>query len=52
MPVERSGQEVLDFEYGEDFGARIEAFAPTFRQGPRRWNPEDESEIKLVRLND
>ena len=30
MPVERSGQEVFDFEYGEDFGARIEAFRRPF----------------------
>ena len=29
-PAEKSGQKEFDFEYGEDFGAHIDAFAPTF----------------------
>jgi len=30
MPVERSGQEEFDFQYGDDFGEHIEEFDPTF----------------------
>jgi myo-inositol catabolism protein IolC len=29
-PVEKSGQDEFDFEYGEDFPSHIEAFQPTF----------------------
>ena len=29
MPVEKSGQDEFDFEYGDDFGAHIEKFDPT-----------------------
>jgi myo-inositol catabolism protein IolC len=32
MPVERSGQDEFDFEYGDDFGRHIEAFDPTLRR--------------------
>jgi myo-inositol catabolism protein IolC len=39
-PVEKSGQEEFDFEYGEDFGAHIEAFHPTFCKVLVRYNPE------------
>ncbi|MER3451615.1 MAG: DUF2090 domain-containing protein [Thermus sp.] len=40
MPVERSGQEEFDFEYGEAFGEHIEAFDPTFAKVLVRYNPE------------
>jgi 5-dehydro-2-deoxygluconokinase len=30
FPVEKSGQDEFDFEYGEDFPSHIEAFEPTF----------------------
>src|SRR4051812_33099546 len=30
MPVEKSGQDVFDFEYGEDFGRHILEFDPDF----------------------
>ena len=30
MPVEKSGQNEFDFEYGEQFGEHIEEFDPTF----------------------
>jgi len=29
-PAEKSGQDEFDFEYGQDFAERIEAFHPTF----------------------
>lgn len=39
-PVEKSGQEEFDFQYGDDFGAHIEAFHPTFAKVLVRYNPE------------
>jgi myo-inositol catabolism protein IolC len=40
MPVEKSGQDEFDFEYGEDFGAHIEQFDPAFAKVLVRYNPE------------
>ena len=57
MPVERSGQDEFDFEYGEDFGAHIEAFDPTFAKVLVRYNPEGDAELnrrqseRLARLS-
>jgi myo-inositol catabolism protein IolC len=45
MPVERSGQEEFDFQYGNDFGAHIEAFDPTFAKVLVRYNPEGDAEL-------
>jgi myo-inositol catabolism protein IolC len=58
MPVERSGQDEFDFEYGEDFGAHIEAFDPNFSKVLVRYNPEgdagmnDRQTARLRRLGD
>ncbi len=46
VPVERSGQRTFDFEYGDDFGAHIEEFDPTFSKVLVRWNPDDEPALK------
>jgi myo-inositol catabolism protein IolC len=48
MPVEKSGQDLFDFEYGEDFGAHIEEFDPTFAKVLVRWNPEDDPATKVL----
>jgi myo-inositol catabolism protein IolC len=40
MPVEKSGQDEFDFEYGEQFGDHIEQFDPTFTKVLVRYNPE------------
>jgi myo-inositol catabolism protein IolC len=53
MPVEKSGQNEFDFEYGEDFGAHIEKFNPDFSKVLVRYNPEDDpalNERQLGRL--
>jgi myo-inositol catabolism protein IolC len=58
MPVEKSGQDEFDFEYGEDFGRHIEEFDPTFSKVLVRWNPEGDAEMnrrqgeRLKRLSD
>jgi 5-dehydro-2-deoxygluconokinase len=41
MPIEKSGQPEFDFEYGEDFAAHIERFAPDFAKVLVRYNPDD-----------
>jgi 5-dehydro-2-deoxygluconokinase len=45
MPVEKSGQDEFDFEYGDEFGAHIEAFDVTFAKVLVRYNPEGDAEM-------
>jgi myo-inositol catabolism protein IolC len=58
MPVEKSGQDEFDFEYGDDFGAHIEKFDPDFTKVLVRYNPESDAETnarqtaRLKRLAD
>ena len=58
MPVEKSGQNEFDFEYGDDFGAHIEEFDPLFSKVLVRYNPEGDAETnkrqveRLRRLSD
>ena len=58
MPVEKSGQNEFDFEYGDDFGAHIEKFDPHFSKVLVRYNPEDDADLnkrqleRLKRLSD
>ncbi|HEY0417465.1 MAG TPA: DUF2090 domain-containing protein [Gaiellaceae bacterium] len=40
MPVEKSGQNEFDFEYGEQFGEKIEDFDPDFSKVLVRYNPD------------
>jgi 5-dehydro-2-deoxygluconokinase len=50
MPVEKSGQNEFDFEYGDDFGAHIEKFDPDFSKVLVRYNPEDDPELNQRQL--
>jgi myo-inositol catabolism protein IolC len=58
MPVEKSGQHEFDFEYGEQFGEKIEEFDPDFSKVLVRYNPEGDREMnerqtaKLRRLSE
>lgn len=58
MPVEKSGQNEFDFEYGDDFGAHIEANDPHFAKVLVRSNPDGDAELnrrqadRLRRLSD
>jgi myo-inositol catabolism protein IolC len=58
MPVEKSGQNEFDFEYGDDFGAHIEEFDPDFSKVLVRYNPEGDADMnerqteRLKRLSD
>jgi myo-inositol catabolism protein IolC len=44
MPAERSGQNMFDFQYGEDFGEHIERFDPDFTKVLVRYNPDGDAE--------
>jgi myo-inositol catabolism protein IolC len=50
MPVEKSGQNEFDFEYGEQFGEHIEKFDPDFSKVLVRYNPDDEAELNRRQL--
>jgi myo-inositol catabolism protein IolC len=58
MPVEKSGQNEFDFEYGDDFGAHIEKFDPDFSKVLVRYNPDGDADMnsrqseRLKRLAD
>jgi 5-dehydro-2-deoxygluconokinase len=58
MPVEKSGQDEFDFEYGDDFAAHIEKFDPDFSKVLVRFNPEGDETLnqrqleRLKRLSD
>lgn len=46
VSVERSGQDVFTFEYGDEFGEHLEKYRPTFAKALIRYNPEDSDEKK------
>ncbi len=58
MPAERSGQNMFDFQYDEQFGEHIESFDPDFTKVLVRYNPDGNSDgnreqlEKLKRLSD
>jgi len=50
MPVEKSGQNEFDFQFGDDFGEHIEAFDPAFSKVLVRYNPDDDPELNRRQL--
>jgi myo-inositol catabolism protein IolC len=53
MPVEASGKDVFEFEFGDAFGQHIEDFDPSFSKVLVRFNPtdtEDERQTQIERL--
>ena len=57
MPVERSGQDEFDFEFGEEFAEHIESFDPDFAKVLVRYNPDGDVQLnrrqarRLARLS-
>ncbi len=57
-PAEKSGQDEFDFEFGEEFGAHIAKFSPTFVKVLVRLNAEGDADMnarqvaRLKRLSD
>lgn len=58
MPVEKSGQNEFDFDYGEEFGQHILDFDPDFSKVLVRYNPDGDAGMnerqtaRLKRLSD
>lgn len=58
LTIEKSGQEEFDFQYGDNFGAHIEKYKPTFAKALIRYNPEGDTALnkrqrqRLKILND
>jgi len=58
VSTEQSGSEEFDFEYGEAFGAHLDAVKPTFAKALVRYNPEGDADMnarqtaRLKRLSD
>jgi myo-inositol catabolism protein IolC len=53
MPVEKSGQQEFQFQYGDDFAAHIEEFDPSFAKVLVRYNPDGDADLnqrQTVRL--
>jgi myo-inositol catabolism protein IolC len=50
MPAERSGQNMFDFQYGDDFGEHILEFDPDFTKVLVRYNPEGDAGENAVQL--
>ncbi|HEX5619075.1 MAG TPA: DUF2090 domain-containing protein [Solirubrobacteraceae bacterium] len=50
MPVEKSGQDEFDFQYGDDFPAHIEKFDPFASKVLVRYNPEGDAEMNERQL--
>jgi myo-inositol catabolism protein IolC len=50
MPVEKSGQDMFDFEYGEDFPQHILSFDPDFSKVLVRYNPEGDADANRTQL--
>jgi myo-inositol catabolism protein IolC len=51
MPVEKSGQEEFDFQYGDDFGVHIEKYDPDFSKVLVRYNPDGEPELNKRQID-
>jgi myo-inositol catabolism protein IolC len=50
MPVEKSGQDEFDFQYGAEFGEHIEKFDVDFAKVLVRYNPEGDADMNQRQL--
>jgi myo-inositol catabolism protein IolC len=50
LTTEKSGQEIFTFEYGTEFAAHIQNFAPTFTKALIRYNPGGDSDTNKKQL--
>jgi myo-inositol catabolism protein IolC len=50
MPVEKSGQDEFDFQYGADFGAHIAKYDVDFAKVLVRYNPDGDSDTNARQL--
>jgi myo-inositol catabolism protein IolC len=50
MPVEKSGQDEFDFEYGDKYTEHIRQFNPTFVKVLVRYNPDSDQAVNKLQL--
>jgi myo-inositol catabolism protein IolC len=50
MPVERSGQNMFDFQYGDAFGEHLERYDPDFAKVLVRYNPDGDAVANAAQL--
>ncbi len=50
LTTEKSGQEVFDFQYGDDFAQHIEAIKPVFAKALIRYRPDGDAEVNRTQL--
>ncbi|MCK9360886.1 DUF2090 domain-containing protein [Patescibacteria group bacterium] len=50
LTTEKSGQEVFDFQYGDEFGAHLEAVKPVFAKALVRYRPDGDADANRVQL--
>jgi myo-inositol catabolism protein IolC len=50
MPVEKSGQDEFDFQYGSDFGTHLDTFEPFAAKVLVRYNPDGDAEMNERQL--
>jgi len=50
MPVEKSGQDEFDFQYGDQFGEHISKFDPNFAKVLVRYNPDGDAGMNQRQL--
>jgi myo-inositol catabolism protein IolC len=50
MPIEKSGQEVFELEYGDRFAEHVEKFDPDFCKALVRYNPLDDEKMRRTQV--
>ncbi len=47
ISTEKSGQDEFEFEYGDDFGKKLNEYRPTFAKALVRFNPEGDKDLNI-----
>jgi myo-inositol catabolism protein IolC len=50
MPIEKSGTELFELEYGDDFAKHVEEFDPDFFKVLVRYNPADDARARATQI--
>ena len=50
MPIEKSGTQLFELEYGDQYPEHVEAFDPDFFKVLVRYNPADEPDARAVQI--
>jgi myo-inositol catabolism protein IolC len=50
MPIEKSGTELFELEYGDDFAQHVEEFDPDFFKVLVRYNPNDDPQTRNTQI--